>query len=195
MSGCISPPYRYRSGLYLGPNISVSPPSNSLGSHLNSIQVRLISKSMRLAFCRYPCPESCITTPSRSCLTSIQLLKLSFQPLLWPISPASWGLPVTPSMSCDLRNSPINVTPHLQAGPKKIHLNPNLIISIHAQILGSHILPFPRFTCIRQPHPDHVSLPCRFSRSCNLHLNSIQVPSHINPGVDICISSPSRSLY
>ena len=195
MSGCISPPYRYRSGLYLGPNISVSPPSNSLGSHLNSIQVRLISKSMRLAFCRYPCPESCITTQSRSCLTSIQLLRLSFQPLLWHISPASWGLPVTPSMSCDLRNS--QSMSHLTSKQvlKKFISTPTWSSPSMPRYLGLTSFHLPRFTCIRQPHPDHVSLPCRFSRSCNLHLNSIQVPSHINPGVDICISSPSRSLY
>ena len=72
-----------------------------------------------------PAPETCISTTSMA------------------ISPASWDLPVTSSMSCDLHNSPINVTPHLQASPKKFNLNPILIIPNHAQILGSHILPPP----------------------------------------------------
>ena len=63
--------------------------------------------------------------------------------------------------------------------------------------LGLTSLHLPRFTCIPQPHPDHVSLPCRFLRSCNLHFSSIQVhilatqhhSGHISP------QSRSRALY
>ena len=65
----------------------ISPPSRSqnlhlttihvprfAGSNLNSIQVKLFSiQVLRLAFCPYPCPESCITTPPRSYLNSIEL--------------------------------------------------------------------------------------------------------------------------
>ena len=99
------------------PEACIAPLSMSLELHHNSTYV---------IYYLNPAPETCIST---TCMA---------------ISAASWDLPITPSMSCDLLNSPINdVTPHLQASPKKFHLNPILIISNHAQILGSHILPLP----------------------------------------------------
>ena len=135
--------------------------------HHNSIQV--IS---------YPntAPETFISTTSMAHLTCIMGLLPHPCPVICVIAP---------SMS------------HLTSKQvlKKFHLNPNLIIPSMPRYLGLTSFHLPRFTCITQHHPDHISLPCRFSRSCNLHLNSIQIPSHINPGVDICISSPSRSIY
>ena len=105
-----------------------------------------------------PAPETCISTTSMA------------------ISAASWDLPVNPSMSCDLLNSLINdVTPHLQASPKKFHLNPH----------PNHL----------QPCPDTwVSHP---STSLDLHVfpNFTQITSHLHLGSlgpAICISTPSR---
>ena len=144
MAGCISP--------HIDP---IWPLSRSWYQRLTSIQLPRFASQLHPGQTHLrPCPEACIAPLSMSLElhhnSTYVIYYLNPAPetcistTCMAISAASWDLPITPSMSCDLLNNPINdVTPHLQASPKKFHLNPILIISSHAQILGSHILPLP----------------------------------------------------
>ena len=86
----------------------------------------------------------------------------------------------TPSSYGDVRLTSIQFPSHLHPSPK-IHASPtsrSCLTLTHAPIFASHI------------HLSDVSSP---SRSWKFHLSSIQVQSQTHPGLEMCISIPSRS--
>ena len=120
----------------------------------------------------YPDLMMCVSTQTRQHLILIQVSGFASH-----LNPGSIS---TPSSYEDVRLTSIQFPSHRHPSPK-IHASPtsrSCLTLTHALIFASHI------------HLSDVSSP---SRSWKLHLSSIQVQSQTHPGLEMCISIPSRS--
>ena len=114
----------------------------------------------------------CVSTQTKSRLILIQVSRFASH-----LNPGSIS---TPSSYGDVRLTSIQFPSHLYPSPK-IHASPtsrSCWTLTHAPIFSSHI------------HLSDVSSP---SRSWKFHLSSIQVQCQTHPGLEMCISIPSRS--
>ena len=114
----------------------------------------------------------CVSTQTRPRLILIQVSRFA--------SHLNTGSISTPSNYRDVWLTSIQFPSHLHPSPK-IHASPtsrSCLTLTHALIFASHI------------HLRDVSSP---SRSWKFHLSSIQVQSQTHPGLEMCISIPSRS--
>ena len=143
----------------------VSSPSKSRYPRLPSIQV---------ASQLHPGQANCISAPTMPHLTQIQVSIYASHIGQCPVSP--------PSRSVNSRLKPIQVKSHIHPSPKICIARPSRsrrrLTSIKDR---SH---YSRLTSIQdasQLHPSHRIL----------DLSSIQVPSHPNQGLKICVSYPS----
>ena len=118
----------------------------------------------------YPDLMMYVSTQTRPRLILIQVSRFASH-----LNPGSIS---TLSSYGDVRLTSIQFPSHLHPSPK-IHASPTSRSCLtHAPIFASHI------------HLSDVSSP---SRSWKFHLSSIQIQSQTHPGLEMCISIPSRS--
>ena len=145
----------------------------------------------------HPGLKTCISPPSRSCPTCIQVARFASRLPACCISPLYMSLLNSikvPIFSSNLH--PCWISP--PSGSEELRFHPGPIPPISRSPDVSHL------------HLGPVSLPCRSrysrltsiqvtsqlpSRSRQLHISSIQVPSHYQPRPDNHVSSPARSRY
>ena len=146
-----------------GPHIHMSPPPSSC---LISIQVPIPTSHL------HPGHANCSSAPSMSHLTQIQVSIFASHIDQCPVSPASRSV-----ISC---LTPIQVKSH-------IHPSPQICIARSSKSRLTSIRDRSYYSCptsiqdVSQLQPSHKIL----------DLSSIQVPSHPNPGLKICVLPPS----
>ena len=162
---------------HLHPGISSQSRSKYL--HLTSIQVMSIV---------HPGLKMCITHPSRSCLTCIQIpISLSH------LHPCTVSLLSRSEVSCLIC---ILVTSHLQ--PTHFHSSHDICITAPSI---SYLTPIRVSILAPELHPYHVSPPPKSHDLCLisiqvapqpivLHFSSSQGPSQPHPGLQMCVSPP-----
>ena len=160
----------------------ISPPSRSTYPCVPSIQIMSHL---------HPSPHINVSPPSRSRLNSIQVghTNCSSAPSMSHLTQIQVSIyashldqcPVSPpSRSVNSRLTPIQVKSHIHPSPQICIARPSRSCLTSIKDRSHHS----RLTSIQdasQLHPSHRIL----------DLSSIQVPSHPNPGLKICVSPPS----
>ena len=145
----------------------------------------------------HPGLKTCISPPSRSCPTCIQVARFASRLPVCCISPLYMSLLNSikvPIFSSHLH--PCWISPPSGSQELRFHPGPIPPISRSPDVSHLHLGPVSlpsrsRYSCLTSIQVTS-QLP---SRSRQLHISSIQVPSHYQPRPDNHVSSPARSRY